>query len=350
MQIAQSRRHFLASASLAAAAGVVGGRSLLADEPPPETAVIRLMGDSSICQAPEYIVDDLLHAEGFTEIRYLYLSESVWATQAHGRPRHLLSASVDNARRQRRDRLRPFPPSVRDFSPGCRRAGNGVGRRPRRLLRGIRPRAHPVHQRSEGSHRQRPEVTLGLVPAARDHGGARRARSPKGYRMGGEFRRSAHGAVCRGESRRLHCISPRAAGAARPQHRSRHPQHHHGQPWSQYLCCIIEGNRDFVRANPVATKRFLRALFKGADLCAKAPETAARRLIEAGFAERYDYVLQTLAELPYGTWRDFDPEDSLRFYALQMHEVGFITSSPNELLAAGTDWRFLNELKRELKA
>ena len=60
--------------------------------------------------------------------------------------------------------------------------------------------------------------------------------------------------------------------------------------------------------------------------------------------------LQTLTELPYGRWREFDPEDTIRFYALRFHEVGAITSSPNQLIAAGTDWRFLNELKRELKA
>ena len=48
--------------------------------------------------------------------------------------------------------------------------------------------------------------------------------------------------------------------------------------------------------------------------------------------------------------REFDPEDSLRFFALRLHEVGFIENSPNEILAEGTDWRFLNELKRELKA
>lgn len=41
---------------------------------------------------------------------------------------------------------------------------------------------------------------------------------------------------------------------------------------------------------------------------------------------------------------------SLRFYALRLHEVGMIRSSPNQLIAEGTDWRFLNELKRELKA
>ena len=70
----------------------------------------------------------------------------------------------------------------------------------------------------------------------------------------------------------------------------------------------------------------------------------------AGSRERYDYALQTLTELPYDRWREFDPEDSMRFYALRLHEVGMITSSPNALLAEGTDWRFLNELKRELKA
>jgi NitT/TauT family transport system substrate-binding protein len=73
-------------------------------------------------------------------------------------------------------------------------------------------------------------------------------------------------------------------------------------------------------------------------------------LVEGGSTERYDYALQTLTDLPYGVWRDYDPEDTLRFYALRLHEVGMIKSSPNSLLADGTDWRFLNELKRELKA
>jgi NitT/TauT family transport system substrate-binding protein len=33
-----------------------------------------------------------------------------------------------------------------------------------------------------------------------------------------------------------------------------------------------------------------------------------------------------------------------------MHELGLIKSSPQRIIANGTDWRFLNELKRELKA
>ena len=59
---------------------------------------------------------------------------------------------------------------------------------------------------------------------------------------------------------------------------------------------------------------------------------------------------QTLTEVPYGKWREYNPEDTLRFYALRLHEAGMIKSTPNAILAEGTDWRFLNELKRELKA
>jgi NitT/TauT family transport system substrate-binding protein len=63
----------------------------------------------------------------------------------------------------------------------------------------------------------------------------------------------------------------------------------------------------------------------------------------------YEYVFQSLKELPYATWREYDAEDSVRFYALRLHEIGMITSSPQKIIAQGTDWRFLNELKLELK-
>jgi NitT/TauT family transport system substrate-binding protein len=60
-------------------------------------------------------------------------------------------------------------------------------------------------------------------------------------------------------------------------------------------------------------------------------------------------VLQMLNELPYAVWRDYDPEDTIRFYGLRMHELNMIKSPPQKLIAEHTDWRFLNELKRELK-
>ena len=113
---------------------------------------------------------------------------------------------------------------------------------------------------------------------------------------------------------------------------------------------MLAGNADYVRNYPAATKRVLRAILKGADLCAAEPERVARQLIDAGFPTKYEYALQALSNLPFREWREYDPEDSLRFYALRLHEVGMITSSPNQLIAQGTDWRFLEELKRELKS
>jgi NitT/TauT family transport system substrate-binding protein len=49
-------------------------------------------------------------------------------------------------------------------------------------------------------------------------------------------------------------------------------------------------------------------------------------------------------------WRDYDPADAVRFFTLRLHEAGIIKVTPNEVLSGFTDWRFLNELKRELRA
>jgi len=122
------------------------------------------------------------------------------------------------------------------------------------------------------------------------------------------------------------------------------------RPWSQYFCCMLVGNKEFVRKNPVATKRALRAILKSADVCAVATERVARSLIEKGLAKNYDYTLQSIKELPYGRWREFDPEDTVRFYSLRLREVGMIKSSPAKIIAEGADWRFWKELKMELKA
>jgi len=112
---------------------------------------------------------------------------------------------------------------------------------------------------------------------------------------------------------------------------------------------MVSGNLEFVSKHPVATKRALRAILKAADLCAREPERAAQFLVEKEYAKRYDYALEVMKDLPYSQWREYDPEDTLRFYALRLHEVGMIKSSPQKILAQGTDWRFFNELKKELK-
>lgn len=112
---------------------------------------------------------------------------------------------------------------------------------------------------------------------------------------------------------------------------------------------MLAGNRDFVAKHPIATKRVLRAILKATDFCAGDAAAAARRMVDGGFTDSYDAALQMLNEVPYNKWRVYDPDDTLRFYALRLREAGMIKSSPGKILADGTDWRFLNELKRELK-
>src|SRR6516225_6446375 len=120
------------------------------------------------------------------------------------------------------------------------------------------------------------------------------------------------------------------------------------RPWSQYFCCMISANREFVHNHPVATKRAMRALLKAVDVCLTAPERAARIVADRGYP--YDYSLQAIREIPYAKWRNYDPEDAIRFYALRLRDAGMIKSSPNKILADGTDWRFWNDLRRELKS
>jgi NitT/TauT family transport system substrate-binding protein len=122
------------------------------------------------------------------------------------------------------------------------------------------------------------------------------------------------------------------------------------KPWANYYCCMIVGRTEFVRKYPVATKRVLRAILKATDLCSAEPERVARRLIAGGFAQHYDRALQLVTGIPYASWRELDPEDSLRFFALWLHEFGELNANPNKIIAEGADWRFLNEIRRELKA
>ena len=110
----------------------------------------------------------------------------------------------------------------------------------------------------------------------------------------------------------------------------------------------VAGNREFVRKNPVATKRVVRAMLRATDLCVSEPALVAQRVVDRGFTPRHDYAVQTLAEVPYNRWRDYDPEDTIRFYALRLREVGMVKSNPAKIVADTVDWRFLNEVRREL--
>jgi len=71
-------------------------------------------------------------------------------------------------------------------------------------------------------------------------------------------------------------------------------------------------------------------------------------LVDRQYTPHYESALEVM-KLPYDKWREYDPEDTIRFYALRLHAAKMIRSSPQKIIAQGTDWRLLNELKKELK-
>jgi NitT/TauT family transport system substrate-binding protein len=120
------------------------------------------------------------------------------------------------------------------------------------------------------------------------------------------------------------------------------------KPWSQYLCCTLVAHRDWARQNPIATKRVTRAVLRATDRAAKDPLRAAHDAVAAGgvFADE-SITTETMAMCTYD-WRDLDPEETLRFFALRLAEAKLITSSPQQLIAQGTDLAYMRQLRKEL--
>jgi NitT/TauT family transport system substrate-binding protein len=328
----QSRRHFLTSASLAAAAGVLGPRAALADEGPPEVTALRLGRYPNICGAPVVIAEDLLRAEGFTDFRY------VADLPIDAVARREIDFDLETAAwiAHQVDAGEPIT-ALAGVHTGCYEL---FAHEPIQAISDLKGKRVGIGQQlGQSGHLLLTVIAaqVGLDPHQDIDWIANPTASP--MRLFAEGQVDAFLAFPR-EPQEMRALKIGRMILSLGT----------DQPWSQYLCCIAFGNSEFVRAHPVATKRFLRAILKAADMCASEPERVAQSLIAGGWTPRYDYALQALTEIPYASWREFDPEDAMRFYALRLHEVGMIKSNPNALIADGTDWRFLNELKRELKA
>ena len=107
-------------------------------------------------------------------------------------------------------------------------------------------------------------------------------------------------------------------------------------------------NRDFVRRHPVATKRrALRAIMKATSYCATDPEQVARLLAGKGY--QFDYALQTMNEIRYALWREYDPEDAVRFYSLRLREAGMINRHRPKSFRGGPTGAFSTSLSASLK-
>jgi NitT/TauT family transport system substrate-binding protein len=330
MQWAPSRRRMLATLSSATAAGLISGAHGMAQEAPPETTTIRLAKIPGICIAPQYVAEDLLRSEGFTNVQYVELSVNVYAGFTAG--------TIDIS-------MAFIAPYIIQMDAGL----------PLVLLGGVHAGCFELF----GTERIKAVRDLkGKMVAIPELGSAHHVFvAAMASHVGIDPKRDIN-FVIHSPAESMQLLADRKIDAFMgfppdPQELREKKLGHVivssglDRPWSQYFCCIVAAHQEFVRKRPVATKRALRAILKATHFCAVEPERAARLVADKGY--RYDYSLQTMKEIAYARWRDYDAEDTVRFYSLRLHEAGMIKSTPSKIIAQGTDWRFFNELKRELK-
>ena len=245
MQITQSRRDFLASASLAAAASVLGTKQAIAVDGPSEVSTIRLRKSSAICVAPRYLAGDLLRGEGFTDVQYITglpfdavargevdfeINTASWAVSLldTGRPITVLAG----------------------VHPGCYEL---FAHEPIRTISDLRGKRVGIPQApGSAGHLLLAVMTaqVGLDP----HQDIEWITTSSG-----DFLET----FAQGEVDAFLGFPPepqelRARKIGRVILNTTTDK-----PWSQYICCIACANRDFVRNYPVASKRALRALLQG---------------------------------------------------------------------------------------
>ena len=329
------RRKFLGHTATLGVASMLGFHHAASAEPPPEVSTIRLLHSPAICLSPQYVAEDLLRAEGFSQVEYVELQTNTTAGfMATGHADMSMGATVE---------MIPVIDAggklvvLAGVHAGCyelfgnERVHAVRDLKGKRVVIGAENSAEHVYVSSIVAHvgiNPRKDIDWVTAKSAAD----------------------AMQVFVDGKADAFLAFPPqpqdlRAGKVGRVILNTTLDR-----PWSQYFCCSVVAHSDFVARNPVATKRALRAILKAADICSDDPQRAARLMRDRGYEPRYDIALEVVKSLPYRRWREGSPEDTLRFHALRLHEFGMIKTTPQKLIARGTDWRFLNELKRELKA
>jgi NitT/TauT family transport system substrate-binding protein len=280
MQITQTRRHFLSGAALAAASAMLAARRGSA-EPDLETTSVRLAQIPVICFAPQYVCEDLLRMEGFTDIRYVDTKPSALG-------KDLAESKFDFASNVTAQNI-VFVDSglpitlIGGIHAGCYELFASDGIRSIRDLKGKRVGTFAATDLLEMMAAfvgldPKKDLTIINDPEAK----------PLDQFVQGKL--DAYMALPP-EPQLLHA---RGFGEVIVRTAT-------DRPWSQYFCCTLAARREFAARNPVATKRVIRAMLKAADLCASEPERAARRLVDGSFVDNYEYALQTLNDNPYAS-------------------------------------------------
>lgn len=333
-----SRRKFLGRLAMAGAATALGLRpepAAAVNEPPPETTRLRILRSDPACYAPVYVAEPLLRKEGFTDVQYVFGR----GTEV---PKMCREGSIDlipgfSASTMLKLEQQQFPLKILSgLHVGCYALVGNERTASVRDLKGKTVWAGAI--KNEGPHIFFSTIVayVGLDP-----------RTDVNYVW-----------VNKDEAMRLFREGKIDAFISFP------PWPHElieqgighilidtniDKPWSQYFCCMVGGQSYFIKKNPIATKRALRAILKANDIVARDPKLATRIVIEKKVRSESEYVsiLRALKDIPYGKWREYNPEDTVRFYALRMRDIGMIDSNPRQFIDQHTDWRHINELKKE---
>src|SRR5438874_497469 len=272
MQMAQSRRRFLATLSAAGGAGLIGASRSVGQEGLPETTTVRLAKVTGTCIAPQYLAEDLLRLEGFTDVQYVLSDAGI------GQSKSIARGEIDFSLNFAAPLVIPIDAGdaisiIAGVHSGCFELfGN-------ERIRGIADlKGRTVGVQGLGGS---PHVFLaamaahvGLDPVKDINWITSPSIAPKELFADGKID-AFLGFPPEPQELRARKIGRVIVNSAID------------RPWSQYFCCMVTGQREFVHKYPVATKRAVRAILKATDLCAAEPERVGRLLVDKRYTPRY---------------------------------------------------------------
>jgi len=334
-----SRREFLGGMAMTGAAAMLGWRPELAmavNEPPPETTTLRLRVWRPACWAPFHVAEPLLREEGFTDIQYVKApgpkTVPLWQEGAID-----LSPTFAGLEMYQIEKYKHPPIFLAGLHVGCYSLIVSERINSFKDLKGKTVWTGSVENNGPQIFFKAMASYVGLDSQNDvDYAWVKKGEALEMFKEGKidlfmAFPPGPQELQAKGIGKVLLDTNV-------------------DKPWSQYFCCMIEGHRDFVKKNPIATRRALRAILKANDIVAADPELALRVLMEKKIwtKEETKYILQAIKEIPYGLWREYNPEETIRFYALRLREVGLIKTQPEEFIKKHTDWSHLASMKQEL--
>jgi NitT/TauT family transport system substrate-binding protein len=239
-----SRREFLGGLTLTETAGLLGLYPRpIAAEPPPETTRLRVIQALTVCFAPQYVAEELLRGEGFADVQYLKV--------VPGGAQKALDAGDADITFQFAG---PLILSVDAGNPIVMLAGGHVGcfevfgTDRVRAVRDLKERAVAVPALGSPQHVFLASIVayVGLDPR-------------KDVNWVTHPRAEAIRLLAEGKIDAFLGFPPEPQELRAKQIGHVLVNSMMDRPWSQYFCCMVVGNREFVRHHPVATKRALRA-------------------------------------------------------------------------------------------